>query len=148
MEELFRGVSIINWVILALGLVGAGALVIFQNANFRLEFEIGLMLLIAVLDLLFARRFWEAGHQLDSTHHLENFLSIDLPALAAFLLILVFLNASPLSREYALYASYWTSAFVAGASALNLVLTITATLLHKAIHAYRRSLQEQLAIHS
>src|SRR5262245_47512834 len=84
-------------------------------------------------DIYFFRGFLRVGKHVEAFNPLYVFLVVDCGALLGFALLLIFLTITDLS-----FRSHWSSAFVAGASALNLLAVNSASLLMRAMHHYQQ----------
>lgn len=124
--------------VFCLSTLGVFFLVVVQAPRYRVLVELLVVGVLGVADLYFCRRWLKGGQMVDAIKHLEVFLMIDLGSLVAFLALFLFLEMTNLS-----YRSHWSSAFVAGASALNLLFTNTASLVSRGMQNYRE--QRQLA---
>ncbi|HXA18289.1 MAG TPA: hypothetical protein VN380_14930 [Thermoanaerobaculia bacterium] len=130
----YRVVSAISWTV---AVVGAATLVVLQNPFVRLSFELGFVAVVMLFDLWFAWKYYALRRHLSAVQFMEIVFVIDLPAVVAFTVLLLFMRSSFL--EDLPYRSHWSSPFVAGASALNLMFASSATIVLKTIHAYRRA---------
>jgi hypothetical protein len=136
-EQAFRYFYLVNAVSWLFAGVGAATLVIFQNPFIRLSFELTFVTLILGFDTWFAFKYAAIRRHADSAQFLEMVLVIDAPAMLAFTVLLLFMRSSFL--EDLPYQSHWSSPFVAGASALNLIFASSATIVLRMIHTYRRA---------
>jgi hypothetical protein len=115
-----------------LSTLGAFFLVVLEAPRFRLCIELLVVGILAVADLYFCRQ-WLPLDRVRATGHLEVFLIVDAGAIMGFVALLVFFETS-LS-----YGLHWSSPFVAGASALNLLFANTAALVLRGVQGYRES---------
>lgn len=116
-------------------ILGFVLLVLLDNPLYRLLFELFVVLLISAFDLLYLRRFVKRNLMHHATESAQLLMFADIPATIAFIALLLFvLLNEPLWR------SGWVTAFVSGASALNLLLATGTTLVLKLYHGYHDAL--------
>jgi hypothetical protein len=96
--------------------------------------------LLALADLYFFWRFLRVGKLDHAVQHLYIFVIVDSGALVAFLVLLIFIYAVNIT-----FRSHWSSAFVAGASAVNLMAANTAALAMRALYNYQSGRAPQMA---
>jgi hypothetical protein len=116
-------------------IIGILILVILENGLLRLIFECSIVLAVLGFDMAFARSYKRLGRPDLALQFFEVMLLIDIPVLIAFGLLILFL----VSGQVRGYESHWSSSFVAGASALNLVFTSGSILMMKTAHSYRKA---------
>jgi hypothetical protein len=132
----------ISRLILGLSIIGALFLVITQHPLYRVLVELIIIATLAGADLYFCRRWLALGRLHEAVNHFEAFLVVNLGAFVAFAVLYLFLVMTKLP-----YGSYWSSAFVAGASALNLLFANTASLIIRGIQHYREERQAVEEVH-
>jgi hypothetical protein len=128
----FRAGQLLSASIFVLSVMGAFFLVVLDAPRFRLLIELLVVVILAGADLYFCRKwlFVDYGRAIG---HLEVFLIVDAGAVIGFVTLLTFFETN-LS-----YGLHWTNAFVAGASAFNLVVANTASLVFRGVQGYRES---------
>lgn len=125
------GQRLANFVFI-LSMLGALFLVVVQSPRYRVMVELLVVGTLGAADLYFCRKWLALGRTHDAIEHFEVFLMIDMGALIGFVSLLLFLEVTSFS-----YKSHWSSAFVAGASALNLLLANTSSLVSRGVQNYR-----------
>jgi hypothetical protein len=116
-------------------IVGVLILVILENGILRLIFECSIVLVILGFDTAFARGYRRLGLHDLALQFFEVMLLIDIPVLIAFGMLILFLVTGQVRG----YESHWSSSFVAGASALNLIFTSGSILMMKTAQSYRKA---------
>jgi hypothetical protein len=122
----------------ALVVVGSCSLIILNSAPLRLGFELMIVSVLLGFDSWLFISYSRAGDWLRTRQFATLMLLADLPVTFAFALLLLFL----LSENLRHFESHWSTSFVAGAAALNLLLTSAIVLMLKAIHGYEQELEK------
>ena len=117
--------------------VGSCVLVILNSGLLRLAFELFIIMLLLGFDLRFCVGYANLGRQLNARQFSRMIVLVDIPVAFAFVLLILFLRSENLSQ----FESHWTTPFVAGAAALNLLLTSGIVLILKAIHSYEQEVE-------
>jgi hypothetical protein len=99
-------------------LFGVVTLLVFAVSLFRVLFEFAVILFLTVAESLLIRAYYKQKIVREGKHGLEILIYAELPALIAFLVILIFIwDSEGLSSLH----THWSHSFVAGASALDLL---------------------------
>lgn len=98
--------------------LGVITLLVFSVSLLRVLFEFLLMLFLAGTEIVLVRAYYKQKIIKEGRQSLEILLFVELPALIAFLAILIFIWGS----EGLSHPTRWSHSFVAGASALDLLL--------------------------
>jgi|ERR1700720_20967 len=112
--------------------VGAFVLVVVQQPMSRIMFELAVVVILTVADIYYCRRWLALAQLPEAVKHFEVLLTVDLGAVIAFMALGLFLNLTNYS-----YRSQWVAAFVAGASAFNLLFANSTALVVRGIRNYR-----------
>ena len=131
-EEILNIGSRLTWATQSLTVLGLLGMIVIDSGVIRLFCELGIVVIVAFFDLHFARFFANVGHSTKARTFLELFLIIDVPAICSFVVLLLFLYLCDLEG----YDSHWSSPFVAGVSAFNLMFASCAILIKKVINSY------------
>jgi hypothetical protein len=124
------------WVKQLLVVVGSSILIILDSALLRLAFEFLIVATLSAFDCRFFCSYSRTADHLRTRQFAKLILLVDFPVTLSFGLLLVFLASENLRH----FESHWTTPFVAGAAALNLLLTSSIVLILKAIHGYEQQL--------
>jgi hypothetical protein len=133
-DSIVVGARTIGWVIQITAVLGILCLIVFQHGILRLTFELCLVGLLLMSDLYFARQYMKLQKRDLARSFIEGLIFIDIPAGIGFLCLLIFVVVCGLKG----YSSHWTSSFVAGAAAMNLLLANLAILVLRARFVYQQ----------
>lgn len=125
--------SLHMFLLVFLVLIGSLTLIISAVSLYRVLFEALLILFLGIVEGYIAREYYKRDEKKKGKHALEIVMYVEIPAFIAFVALFVFVQTS---EGYSVYTSHWSHAFVAGASALDLLVANISLVIIGLLHAY------------